>query len=255
MRIFILCLTLLLSAISCGRIPEPVGYDYETQKKMQAGRHWEILAQDTANEINKELILNDFIDTPVFVRQTCGDEDTPCAAEQTTVFNESFRDLLITELVRLGVPTRSAADEEAITINYKAQTIYHHAHRLRTVKPGIITSIATGIMVFRDAPTEIVTMLTAGAIDYANIAYASKGHFEVLITTSMINKKRYIYRNSSIYYINDKDSWHYQLPSAPAEVELTSSSAAPPETKPSQAPVELPIPIIPDSPRGSTTEI
>ena len=256
MRLFILVLVLLGSTISCGRIPEPVGYDYDTQNKMQAGRHWDILAADTANEINKELILNEYINTPVFVRQTCGDENTPCGPDQTTVFNESFRDLLITELVRLGVPTSSVPSENAITVNYKAQTIYHHAYRLRTIKPGLITALATGIMVFRDAPTEILTIMMAGAVDYANMAYAHSGHFEVVITTSMIDKERYIYRNSSIYYINDKDSWHYQQPSAPAEIELTATASPPPvEEKTADEPVELPMPIIPESGIKGSTEI
>lgn len=255
MRIIILVLMVLGSVISCGRIPGPVGYDYETQKKMQAGRHWDILAADTANEINRELILNEYINTPVFVRETCGNENTPCGPDQTTTFNESFRDLLITELVRLGVPTSSVPHEDAITVNYKAQTIYHHAHRFRTIQPGLITALATGITVFRDAPSEIVTILTAGALDYANITYIQQGHFEVVITTSMIDKNRYIYRNSSIYYINDKDSWHYQQPSAPAEIELTATAAPPAEEESREEPVELPKPIIPESSIQGTTEI
>lgn len=255
MRNLILVFIVLSSLISCGRIPEPVGYDYETQNKMQAGRHWDILAADTANEINKELILKGYINTPVFVRQTCGDENTPCSPDQTTVFNESFRDLMITELVRLGVPTSSIPHEDAITVNYKAQTIYHHADRFRTIQPGLITALTTAIMVFRDAPTEIVAILTAGAVDYANITYVHKGHFEVVITTSMIDRDRYIYRNSSIYYINDKDSWHYQQPSAPAEIELTATASPPVEEEPKKEPVELPIPIIPEASIQGTTEI
>jgi hypothetical protein len=49
------------------------------------------------------------------------------------------------------------------------------------------------------------------------------GHYEVIITTSIINDNLYLMRKSDIYYINDTDFWQYQ-PSVPAqEIQLTSS--------------------------------
>lgn len=69
MRLFFLSTAVLLIVSSCGRIPEPIGYHYSQQNKMQAGYHWEILASDTANEINKALILSEYLDTPVYVRK------------------------------------------------------------------------------------------------------------------------------------------------------------------------------------------
>lgn len=262
------CLCLLVAALllgSCGRIPEPVGYDYSKQQKLQAGHHWDVLAADVAREINRELILNDYLDTPVFIRETCGDEDTPCQPEQTTLFNESFRDLLITQLVRLGVPTSATPDNRAIIVNYKAQTIYHHAPRLRTIRPGLITALTAGVLVFRHAPEEFLALLTAGAVDAANSSFAHRGKFEVVITTSMIAGTSYLYRNSSIYYINDLDSWHYQTPAAPATISLTADARAPSPAEPTGAvsepaetaeePQRLPVPIIPESQAPESTGI
>ena len=262
MRSLILFLLFFGIITACGRIPEPVGYEYSQQHKMQAGYHWEILAEDTAQEINRELILNDFINTPVYVRETCGDENTPCEQGETTVFNESFRDLLITKLVGFGVPTSSVPSSKAITINYKAQTVYHHARRARTIKPGLLTALTAGIVVLRDAPTELIAILTAGAVDSVNATLAMHGHFEVLITTSLIADSKYIYRNSNIYYINDADSWHYMKPVTPAVVELTAGTTAIKQTTPT-APtdppeenvIELPRPIIPEKLNNNETEI
>ena len=249
MRFYIFMTLILVLFTSCSRIPEPVAYDYSQQQKMQAGHHWDILAADIANEINKELILNDYLDTPVYIRETCGDENTPCTPNQTTLFNESFRDLLITQLVHLGVPTSSSPQEDSISINYKAQTVYHNADRMRTLRPGMLTALTAGIMVFRDAPIEMLAILTAGAVDFANANFAHNGHFEVIITTSMITKHHYLYRNSSIYYINDRDSWHYQQPSSPTQIELTAGIPVPVKRAPPVSPnpkIELPLPIIPE---------
>lgn len=158
-------------------------------------------------------------------------------------------------MVSLGVPTSATPVDEAIIINYKAQTVYHHADRLRTLRPGLLTALTTGVMVIRDAPTELLAILTAGAVDYANASFTRNGHFEVLITTSMIAETEYLYRNSSIYYINDRDSWHYQVPAEPAVIELTAGLPAPAAEDNPEPDIELPLPIFPEANNPKSTEI
>jgi len=264
MRIVIYLLIPAMFLVSCSRAPEPVDYKYSTQKKMQASYHWQVLATDVANEINNALILNDYMGSAVFVRETCGDENTPCDSLETTTFDESFRDLLVTSLVNLGVPTSPTPGKEAITINYKTQTVYHAHKPLRTLRPGMLTALTAGILVFKNAPSEIIALALAGALDFANAAYVSQSNFEVIITTSMIAKNHYLYHSSNIYYINDSDSWHYQKPAAPTEISLTSaapvapsvpSSVPPSATQPPPVIVEEPQPIIPLSFKSKTTGI
>jgi hypothetical protein len=176
---------------------------------MQAAYHWDVLANDVANQINNELIVNDYLDSPVYVRATCGDEDTPCQPHLTTPFNEAFRDLLITELVQFGVPVRQQLNDDSIVVHYKVQLVYHDALRIRTIKPGLLTMLATGIMVFRNAPHEFRTIATAGLLDIVNQNALRGSNHEVVITTSMVVKDQYLFRTSDIYYINDRDFSHY----------------------------------------------
>jgi hypothetical protein len=183
--------------------------------------------QTLPTQINNELILNDYLNIPVYVRETCGDENEPCPAAKTTVFEESFRDLLITNLVSLGVPTRQQQDDQTLTINYKTQTVYHHRNKLRTLKPGLLTALTAGVLVIRNAPAEMVWLAAAGTIDFANASYITSSNFEVLITTSIVADGTYLFRSSNIYYINDQDSWHYQRNTNAAEIQLTSSAAGP----------------------------
>jgi len=205
----IICTLLLLNGCA-GGIPEPVNYPHSKQQKMQASHHWEVLAKDLANRINNELIITDNIETAVFVKPTCGDESRPCGSHQTSSFNEAFRDLLITNLVNYGIPTHNQSTQDAIEIQYKVQIVRHSANRIRTFKPGVLTAISAAIVVLRDAPTELLILASGVAADFINYNLTKSGNYEIIITTSMVNDDTYLFRASDIYYINDKDFFHYQ---------------------------------------------
>ena len=215
---FICCLIPILFILcSCtSRIPEPVNHDYSQQQKMQSSQHWEVLAQDLADRINNQLILTDNIARPVFVKTTCGDESTPCEELQTSSFNEAFRDLLITNMFDYGIPTNSTPDGESLKVQYKVQIVRHNSDRARTLQPGLLTALSAAIVVLRDAPSNLLIFASGLLADATNTSLAVKGSYEVIITTSMIDKGRYLFRASDIYYINDKDFLHYRdtFPSA-----------------------------------------
>jgi hypothetical protein len=224
MRFLISALLSLFLICGCSRIPEPAGFEYSSQSKMQAAHHWDVLAMDVADQINKELVKDDLLNTAVYVKKTCGKDDAPCKPNETSQFDEGFHDLLVTQLVRYGVPTSTQAEQGVITVNYKVQTVYHQANRSRTLAPGMLTALTAAVEVLRNAPTEIIVIAAAGAIDLANAAYVQNGHYEIIITTSMVSMKKYLFRTSSIYYINDEDFWHYQLSSRKAkEIRITNS--------------------------------
>lgn len=211
MRSFYSCCLLILLLCSCiSGIPDPASYPYSQQKKMQASQHWEVLAKDLANRINNELIISDNIHRAVFVKETCGDEATPCHANETSSFNEAFRDLLITNLVEFGIPTNSRQDDEAIEVQYKVQVVLQNTERMRTIQPGLLTALSAAIVVFRNAPTDVIILATGVAADVAHYNLSRPGYYEVIITTSMITNEKYLFRASDIYYIKDKDFHHYQ---------------------------------------------
>lgn len=240
MQKLVLAIFLAFLCSGCNsRIPEPVGYEYSQQQKMQAAQHWNVLADDVASRINNELILSDYLETPVYIKTTCGDEDNPCEPYETSAFNEGFRDLLITDLVNYGVPVRQQPDPDAIIVHYKVQVVYHHATRVRPVQPGLLTGLTAAITVLRNAPSEVLTVALAGMVDLAYNNAVHSGHFEVIITTSMVSQDRYLFRTSDIYYINDKDFYQYQtaMPqtktiqiTAPPADEVISETAQLPQT-------------------------
>jgi len=256
MRVYIFALLGLLLISSCSRIPEPSGFDYSSQSKLQAAHHWDVLALDIANQINNELLKDNLLDTSVYVKKTCGEDFASCKPNETTEFDEAFHDLLVTELVRFGIPTSVKPQLGTITVNYKVQTVYHQANRLRTFAPGTLTGLTAAVSVLRNAPSAIVAIATAGTIDLANSAYVRNGHYEVIITTSMVSIKQYLFRSSNIYYINDEDFWQYQASTGKAkQIKMTDSDFSSRKTPAEAVPMEHAAPKSPPPPKKPEDKI
>ncbi len=221
-KIFFLCLCVVLVS-GCTRIPQPAGYAFSEQQKMQAVHHWDVLANDVANQINSELVSRGLLDTPVYVRHRCGQPGACGAMGGTFSFDEGFNDLLITQLVNFGVPTKAKKDAKGLIVDYKVQVVYHQANRYQWPKPGVLTALTTGIMVFRNAPFEIAAIAGAAAADSLLSTSVVNGHYEVIITTSIVHDNLYLMRKSDIYYINDADVRQYQQVAPADELELTST--------------------------------
>jgi hypothetical protein len=248
---YLFCILFLLLVGGCsGRIPEPIDYPYSQQQKMEASHHWQVLAEDLANRINNELILTDNIHKSVSVKPTCGNEALPCTPAETSSFNEAFRDLLITNLVGFGIPTEQQKTEETLEVLYKVQVVRHNSQRIRTLQPGLLTGLSAAIVVLRNAPANVITLALGTAIDVANANMAGNGHYEVIITTSMLEKGKYLFRASDLYYINDEDFWHYQENFTQAKTMKLSSSE---KTKRDDQHQPLPITVRPVPESGDKT--
>lgn len=243
MRVPFLFGVVALICIGCSPIPTSVSHDYSVQKKMAAANHWQVLALDLANKINNELIRNDFLNVAVYVKETCGSDAAPCGQNETTQFDEGFRDLLVTQLVNYGIPTKTEIDRDVIVVDYKVQLVRNSKGRVVKPQPGMATLLTSVIYVFRNAPSEMVALSLAGIYDYTNYTSTMASNYEVIITTSMVSKKKYIFRSSDIYYINDRDFWHYHhFKNKSKTIQLTG--AEPQESKS----VDMVIPAIPQSP-------
>lgn len=250
-----LLLLVLFGGGCAARIPEPITYPYSQQQKMEASHHWQVLAADLADRINNELISTDNINQAVSVKETCGNDAHACAPNETSAFNEAFHDLLVTNLVGFGIPTRPKVDEESLEINYKVQTVRHSSERLRTLQPGVLTGLSAAILVLRNAPSELVNIAIGTSLDVANANFTTHGHYEVIITTSMQRGNSYLFRASDIYYINDRDFWHYQesFPHAKT-LQITSSNEQKRQKKEMPLPKTVPPTPKPEPPSEPSTE-
>ncbi|NLX19827.1 MAG: hypothetical protein GXY53_11200, partial [Desulfobulbus sp.] len=143
-------------------------------------------------------------------------------------FDEGFNDLLTTQLVNFGVPTVRIPEKKSLIVEYKVQTVYHPSDYRKWTwpKPGALIALAAGIVVFEDAPWELIAAATA--VDVFRQNYQPGGHYEVIITTSILDKHHYLMRSSDIYYIRNTDYWQYQAPAPATEIRLTGSGSSAP---------------------------
>ncbi|MDY0391482.1 hypothetical protein [Desulfobulbus oligotrophicus] len=196
---------------------------------MESTEQWNVLANHVADRINNELIRQQRLDATVYVRHSCGQAGI-CGSHDSFPFDEGFNDLLTTQLVNFGVHTVRTPEKKSLVIEYKVQTVYHPSEyrAWSWPKPGALIALAAGIVVFEDAPWELIAAATA--IDVFRSNYQSGGHYEVIITTSILDKHHYLMRSSDIYYIKNADYWHYQAALPATEIRLTGSksSVAPP---------------------------
>ncbi len=223
MRYLILLFALFFSVLlvsGCSRVPQAVSYQATSQQKMEAAHHWDVLANDVANEINSQLIRQDYLEDPVFVKHACGEPDN-CGDSSATPFDEAFNDLLVTQLVNFGVPTLVEEDEDALTVDYRIQVLYHRQGYLQ-LPPGSLTALTGAILVFHDAPWKVQTFVTGAVFDALSTMMVVNGQYEVIISPSIKKDNKYLMRKSDIYYINDPDFWHYQPRGSGKEIDLVS---------------------------------
>jgi len=222
-----LFLMILLAALAfsggCSRRPAFLG----GQGELTTASQWNVLANDIANRINNELMRQKYLTASVHVRHSCGKPNS-CGPGETFPFDEGFNDLLTTQLVSFGVNTLVGPENAHLLVEYKVQVLYHPAgDPLWTwPKPGVTTALAAGVMVLRDAPWELVA--ASGAIDLYRANARESGQYEVIVSTSIVDGKRYVMRSSDIYYIQNADFWQYRKSSPAAEIKLTGPGGAPP---------------------------
>jgi hypothetical protein len=216
----LLLIVALCGAAGCTKKQQ--GASSSVQGEMDSIGQWNVLANHVADRINNELMRQNYLNATVYVRHSCGGPGK-CGSHESFPFDEGFNDLLTTQLVNFGINTVRTPESASLTVEYKVQAVYQPSDYRKWTwpKPGALIALAAGIVVFQDAPWEMIPVATA--VDVFRTNYQPSGHYEVIITTSILDKNRYVMRSSDIYYIDNADYWHYRLATPAAEIRLTGS--------------------------------
>lgn len=195
----IVLLLIVYLVVSCSQVPFPTTYRLNTQKKMQAAHHWDVLAADVAEQVKIFIDRNEHLkDIPTYV-----------SSPDTTPFGNIFHDLLISHLITKGIVV-SRINKNSITIKYEVQVL-EHSDRFVRHPPFVYSALALGILVAREAPVWFTGLGLASLADYGRgLTTGDLPNKEVIITTSLVSNDRYMMHKSDIYYINVPDSWHYE---------------------------------------------
>ena len=189
------------------QVPVPGGYRLNTQPKMQAIHHWDVLAKDVAGRVERRLSGTHLKDQYILYVAPSG----------TTAFEKIFHQLLITAFVEKGISV-SSTPQNAMVVSFDIELV-RHASRLVRAEKGVYRSLAPGFMVkddlplggnFSQTPTAEFLVDSAQVNTEAGLYTVELPETEIVITTSLTRDKMYIARTSSVYYINDPEWWHYK---------------------------------------------
>lgn len=186
---------IILSLTACSRVPIASNHIVSLQKKAKSAHHWDVLADDVSSQIFQAISSNSI---KVNKKLTID----PPKTEST--FNRAFTNFMINGLVNNGlIVTKDKADTTAIS--FETHLVKHNSSR-HTHIPGSYTFLANGLWVLRNASDYAQYILPPMAIDAIMTFYAGpQTPIELIVTTSIYENNRFVFRRSDLYYIETED--------------------------------------------------
>jgi len=212
----------LLAACGTLDVPRADNYPATGQKKARAVHHWDVLAGDVAGRVTEKMAAWPQGEYPIHV-----------TVPDNSSFNQGFLKLLKVHLLNRGVVVSTAPTE--VELEVQTQLVQHQAEVPRNLPiPMAGTILGTGVGVLRDWTVHysdrtllpgVATALGIGAgvaLDMAHLytqgaAAGGPTRTEVLITTTLKTRDRYLAGSADMYYIERADAVLYQpeLPPPP----------------------------------------
>lgn len=189
MKKFLVFILPLIFFISCSSAPKQSNYALTLQPKMQAARHWHLLAQNFSIKVAE--VLKDKQSFSIAESSLTGHVPVYIDKRDQSVFGKAFRTMLITELWKYDIEIVDNP-ESAYSISWGSQKIYHKSDRY-DIFPGLPMFIG-----------EAVAYVLVGG-DHN----PGKPHWEVMITLNLHTKENQLLRQTGIKYVNDEDIRHY----------------------------------------------
>lgn len=213
MKVFLSALIVIASLTSCAKHPfatdatnerrlataqRPIGtgYPLTTQYNMLSMHHWDLLAEKVAAG-GSQAMEHFFGDTSVGLY---------FAPAGTTAFAKTYREALITRFLAYGTPV-ALSPEGNVVLEIKTEMV---GPRRTKIKPGggVRQTVDPHFEQAKDASGK-----------YRNVPVISEdtGYFdteeqkaEIQISTSLVHPNGYIFRDSSIFYVEPRHWGHYQ---------------------------------------------
>lgn len=206
-----------------GETPIATNFETSTQRKLQAGQHWNAIANDSAEAIITALRLG----------KGCIAASPECESvyvappKEKTEFNRAYHAAFISALVARGVNVAKSAGT-ATTIDFDVQVVKFSPNR-QDSKFHSATAIYAGLWALRGLWVSASPGVSGGAAMAAADTYRwntsewASGpvpQHEILITTSASSADKYLGRSTNLYYIADSDESLYKVKPTLAPVNL-----------------------------------
>lgn len=190
----------LLTACASSPIPVSENFPLTVQPKVRSAGHWNLLSKDVVKQTLETL-------TRVGTTQQLY-VSLPANA---SIFDQAFREFLITELVKAGRIVQQTPDN-AIELSYQTQMVRHESPRPYYM-PGRFTMITAGLYAMYGLHHEHLDAKLAGGLGLAAVADTIASNYsggptpnELVLTTTVASGGRFLARKTDIYYIEDADT-------------------------------------------------
>lgn len=204
-RRFLGLVATIVGLAGCASAPIPVSANFEasTQKKVRSVGHWDLIAKDVVSQ-TVALIGKDGTrpGQAFYVR-------SPDSASE---FDQVFRELLTTTLVRQGYVVQLSPGPTTTDLTYNTQLIVHNSPRPKVIPLGL-TALTAGLFVMHAVSLEHVDVQRAATLGLAGLmdwgfSEGSGGptSTELILTTSVSGGGRFLARKSDIYYLEGADA-------------------------------------------------
>lgn len=168
---------------------------------MQSLEHWKILAEDVSFLIAQRIDSNKGFKKNIYV-----------APSGSTPFEKMFRRLLITCLVNRDIDVTNSQGRHAI-LSYNVDLI-NHSKRNFVDNWGEYQVLGPDLVAKRDLSNLFGLLGTKDVYPVVNVEAGkytkTLPNSEIMVTTSLMFREEYLFRNSDIYYINEEDWDHYK---------------------------------------------
>lgn len=203
---------------SCATTPVPVASNFpaSVQKVARTAQHWDVVANSVVEQtllaINSDPMLQK---RSIYLQRP----------SSLNAFNLSFHDFLINHMVGNGAsvnvckPAQSTGagfemDGKPVDVTFDARVIQHNG--IANYRAGKWVALGTGVAALLNTnPDWGHSEIWAAGIglgvltELARNAWPNSTNTELIVTTTISDNNRYIFRRSDIYYIADADAGLY----------------------------------------------
>lgn len=173
------CLTgLLVLLVGCKTMhqeglasPTAASYSESYQQSLQASAHWRTVALDISQQVKHTLARRGMESRRLYVQVPAGRSD----------FNRAFHDFILSSMLGHGLQI-SSEPKGSLPISYDVQLIEYKPGR-----KGLITDAQAQSRQLAEVP-----------------------NMEVIVSAAIVDANQYLMHETSIYYINERDSRLYE---------------------------------------------
>lgn len=202
----------------CASTPVPVAKNFaaSTQQVARTAQHWNIVANSVVEQTLLAINSNPLLQKrSIYLQRPNG----------ANAFNVSFHDFMINHMVGSGAsvnvckPAESTGtgfemDGKPVDVTYETRVIQHKG--IGGYRPGEWLALGTGVAALYNASSnwshsEIWGLgVGLGVLaELENSTWPGSTNTELVVTTTIAENNRYIFRRSDIYYIADADAGLY----------------------------------------------